>query len=60
MLNGVEPPEIDIQKLIDGDNAAWRAALPYFEPAPLLDYLCTFADCPDVRKKEKRGWRKRQ
>jgi RNA polymerase sigma factor (sigma-70 family) len=33
MLNGVEPPEIDIQKLIDGDNAAWRAALPYFEPA---------------------------
>ena len=33
MLNGVEPPEIDIQKLIDGDNAAWRAALPYLEPA---------------------------
>ena len=28
------------------------------ELAPLLDYLCTFADCPDVRKIEKRGWRK--
>ena len=29
----VEPPEIDIQQLINGDHGAWRSALPYLEPA---------------------------
>ena len=49
----MEPPEIDIQKLIDGDNAAWRAALPYLEPAAfciarkLLNHCCP-GDVEDV------------
>lgn len=31
-MGAVEPPEIDIQKLIDGDDDEWRKALPYLEP----------------------------
>ena len=46
MLNGVEPPEIDIQQLIEGDTHAWSAAFPYLEPAAFnitrkrLEYCC--------------------
>ena len=42
----VEPPEIDIQQLIEGDTHAWSAAFPYLEPAAFnitrkqLEYCC--------------------
>ena len=32
-LGSVDPPEVDIQQLTEGDSAAWALALPYLQPA---------------------------
>lgn len=45
-MGPVDPPEVDIQQLIEGDSAAWALALPYLQPAAfhiarkLLNHCC--------------------
>ena len=42
----MDPPEVDIQQLIEGDSAAWAKAHPYLQPAAfhiarkLLNHCC--------------------
>ena len=49
----MEPPEVDIQQLINRDDVAWRSALPYLEPAAFnitrkrLEHCCP-GDVEDV------------